>query len=210
MMKYATLATCLLASVACALQLPKHSAATTPTPALAAAGRSRSSVVPWLRGVAPALLAATCALNCVGAPAAAADKRTVGSISASGLVFKDKLIIDAFKDPKVDGVTLYVSDFERPVTERLQKDFFSDPSQSGLACSRRGAIKVTGDLNMSPEGEEVVTEAKSLLFKTLKVRRVVDKETNSLVYVSYSDRLNKGDDANKARFSSSLCSVSMD
>jgi len=42
------------------------------------------------------------------------------------------------------------------------------------------------------------------------VRRVVDKATNTLVYVSYSDRLNKGDDANKARFASSLCTVSMD
>ena len=130
-MKYATLATCLLASVACALQLPKHSAATTPTPALAAAGRSRGSVVPWLRGVAPALLAATCALNCVGAPAAAADKRTVGSISASGLVFKDKLVIDAFPDPKVEGVTRAAA----RITSTRVASRRDDPRRRGPACA---------------------------------------------------------------------------
>ena len=162
------------------------------------------------KALAPALLSAGCLSSTFAPPANAADKRQIASITASGLVFKDKLIVDAFADPKVEGVTLYVSDFERPVTERLQKDFFSDPSQSGLACARRAEVKMAANVDTSPEGEDVVTEAKSLLFKTLKVRRVVDKATNTLVYVSYSDRLNKGADANKARFASSLCTVSMD
>ena len=151
------------------------------------------------------------------------------------MVFKDKLIVDAFADPKVEGVTLYVSDFERPVVERVQKDFFSDPSQSGLACSRRAAPLKVGNVDTSAEGEDVVSEAKSLLFKTLRVKRIVDKEANALVYVSYSTRtrlceksrfygtigapdspvdfctgINKDDDSNKARFASSLCTVSMD
>ena len=143
-------------------------------------------------------------------PANAADKRQIASITASGLVFKDKLIVDAFADPKVEGVTLYVSDFERPVVERVQKDFFSDPSQSGLACSRRAAPLKVGNVDTSAEGEDVVSEAKSLLFKTLRVKRIVDKEANALVYVSYSTRINKDDDSNKARFASSLCTVSMD
>ena len=117
--------------------------------------------------------------------------------------------------------------------ERVQKDFFSDPSQSGLACSRRGAPLKVGNVDTSAEGEDVVSEAKSLLFKTLRVKRIVDKEANALVYVSYSTRtrlcenhdfmarapdslvdfctgINKDDDSNKARFASSLCTVSMD
>ena len=118
--------------------------------------------------------------------------------------------VDAFADPKVEGVTLYVSDFERPVVERVQKDFFSDPSQSGLTCSRRAAPLKVGNVDTSAEGEDVVSEAKSLLFKTLRVKRIVDKEANALVYVSYSTRINKDDDSNKARFASSLCTVSMD
>ena len=160
--------------------------------------------------VAPALLGVGCLSSIAAPPANAADKRQIASITASGLVFKDKLIVDAFADPKVEGVTLYVSDFERPVVERVQKDFFSDPSQSGLACSRRAAPLKVGNVDTSAEGEDVVSEAKSLLFKTLRVKRIVDKEANALVYVSYSTRINKDDDSNKARFASSLCTVSMD
>ena len=162
------------------------------------------------KAVAPALLGVSCFSTTFAPPANAADKRQIASITASGLVFKDKLIVDAFADPKVEGVTLYVSDFERPVVERVQKDFFSDPSQSGLACSRRGAPLKVGNVDTSAEGEDVVSEAKSLLFKTLRVKRIVDKEANALVYVSYSTRINKDDDSNKARFASSLCTVSMD
>ena len=45
-----------------------------------------------------------------------ADSREIGSISTSGLIFKDTLKINAFKDPKVDGVIIYLADFERPLT----------------------------------------------------------------------------------------------
>ena len=44
-----------------------------------------------------------------------ADTREIGSISTSGLIFKDTLKINAFKDPKVDGVIIYLADFERPL-----------------------------------------------------------------------------------------------
>jgi catabolite regulation protein CreA len=47
-----------------------------------------------------------------------------------GLIFKDQIKVNAFEDPKVKGVQLYITDFERPVTERLQKNFFSDPTQA--------------------------------------------------------------------------------
>ena len=116
---------------------------------------------PWRalgKAVAPALLGVGCLSSIAAPPANAADKRQIASITASGLVFKDKLIVDAFADPKVEGVTLYVSDFERPVVERVQKDFFSDPSQSGLACSRRGAPLKVGNVDTSAEGEDVVSE----------------------------------------------------
>ena len=52
----------------------------------------------------------------VGAARAAEGSRTLGKISGSGLVFKDTLVVEAFDDPKVKGVTLYVSNFERPMT----------------------------------------------------------------------------------------------
>ena len=74
---------------------------------------------------------------------------------------------------------------------------------------RAAPLKLT-NVDSSPEGEDVVTESKSLLFKTLRVKRVLDKEANALVYVSFSTRLNKDDDSNKSRFSSSLCTIPLD
>jgi catabolite regulation protein CreA len=109
----------------------------------------------------------------------------------------------------VDGVTIYIADFRRPLAERLQKDFFSDPSQASVACVRTGDVKMRG-IDMSKAGEEVFSEARSLLFKTIRVRRVYDKEANAIIYVSYSTRLTKNDDDNKSRFKSSLCAVPLD
>ena len=60
------------------------------------------------------------------------------------------------------------------------------------------------------EGEEVFTEARSLLFKTLRVRRIYDEQTNTLVYTAFSTRANKNDDENKSRFASSLCAIHVD
>ncbi len=49
--------------------------------------------------------------------------RTIGKISGSGLVFKDTLVVESFDDPKVRGVTLYVSNFERPLTGEIYLHF---------------------------------------------------------------------------------------
>lgn len=94
------------------------------------------------------LAAATLATPMTGA--VAADKRPVGAITGSGILFKDRLVVDAFVDPKIDGVTIYLSDFERPITDRMQKDFFGDPSQAGLTCARRGGkLSVKAELSTS-------------------------------------------------------------
>jgi hypothetical protein len=47
------------------------------------------------------------------APICIADSRQVADIPTSGIIFKDSLKISAFNDPKVEGVTLYLADFER-------------------------------------------------------------------------------------------------
>ena len=38
-----------------------------------------------------------------------------------------------------------------------------------------------------------------------QVRRVYDENTNSLLYISYAERLDKSDDENKSRFKTSMC-----
>lgn len=135
---------------------------------------------------------------------AAESKRIVAEISGSGLVFKDKLKVEAFSDQKVQGVTVYISDFERPLNEKLQKDFFSDPSTAGIACSVLGAPRAPDNL---PEHEQVFSEGKSLIAKTLRVERIFDREANSLVYVAFNTRVDKSQDDNRSRFKSAMCAV---
>ena len=131
-------------------------------------------------------------------------------IAGSGLVFKDTLKITAFDDPKVSGVQLYLSDFQRPVTEKLNGGMFNDPSQGGLTCSHMGKVVVSADANYKLDGEEVFSESRSLLFKSLKVKRVVDEPGQSVIYAVFSQRLDKNDDSNNSRFKSNLCAVHVD
>jgi len=53
--------------------------------------------------------------------AAQASIDQVGEFDASGFIFKDQVEITAYDDPLVSGVTLYVSDFKRSLTDKLAK-----------------------------------------------------------------------------------------
>jgi catabolite regulation protein CreA len=145
-------------------------------------------------------------------PANAAESKVIGSLKGSGLVFKDTLQIERFDDPKVQGVTLYISNFDRPITEKLSGgNFFNDPSYASVACARTGnTVSIADNIAKGPQGEEVFEESRSLLFKTLRVQRVYDEEKKTVVYVSYNTRLDKNDDSNKSRFKSSLCAVNLE
>jgi catabolite regulation protein CreA len=54
---------------------------------------------------------------------------------------------------QVQGVTLYVSNFQRPLTERLSKDFFSDPSYASVACAKTGPVAVADNIARGRGGE---------------------------------------------------------
>lgn len=142
---------------------------------------------------------------------AAEGSRTIGQISGSGLVFKDTLVVEAFDDPKVRGVTLYISNFERPLNERLQKDFFNEPSYASVTCVKTGKqIEIADNIDKSKAGEPVFEEKRSLLFKELRVQRIYDEEKQAIVYVSFNTRLDKNSDTNKSRFKTSISAISLE
>jgi catabolite regulation protein CreA len=158
--------------------------------------------------IGSAMLAASLAFASVQ-PAMAESSKLIGELQGSGLVFKDTLEIERFEDPKVKGVELYISNFQRPLSEKLNKGFFNDPSTAAVACAKTGKVSIADNINKSTSGEEVFKESKSIMFKSLRVQRVYDVDTNTLVYVSFNTRLDKGDDSNKSRFASSLCAVNL-
>ncbi|MGK2945480.1 MAG: CreA family protein [Desulfuromonadales bacterium] len=104
----------------------------------------------------------------------------------------DKIVVDAFDDPKVKGVACHVS---RAQTGGVKGAIgvAEDTSDASIACRQIGPISIVGELK---DGEEVFEEQRSLLFKQLQVIRFFDRERNVLVYVSYSDRMIEGSPKN--------------
>jgi CreA protein len=102
------------------------------------------------------------------------------------------IIIEAIKDPKVEGVTCHVSYFDRGVIDRLQKgNWFEDPSDSSISCRQTGPIKI-GDIDLSEDGEEVFKQGISLIWKKQVVNRIYDKANDTLIYLSHSRQVQDG------------------
>lgn len=119
-----------------------------------------------------------------------AQSEQVGNVDVDWL--GNDIIIEAFADPKVDGVTCHVAYFERGLIDRLQKgDWFEDPSNSSIACRQTGPIRI-GDIDRDDEGESVFSERRSIIWKSLNVRRIFDEGNQTLIYISHARDVQDG------------------
>ena len=111
-------------------------------------------------------------------------------LTSTKLLFPDKVIVHAFDDPKVKGVTCYLSVV---VTGGVKGavGLAEDPNQTSIACRQTGEI-VVGSIERSKEGEVVFSEKQSLFFKHLKVRRIYDEAKKVILYVAFSERILDG------------------
>ena len=130
----------------------------------------------------------------LGCGVAAAGPETIGSVDT---VFKfigpdHKIVVDAYDDPKVAGVTCYVS---RAKTGGVKGalGLAEDKSEASISCQATGPVSFADPIKQQ---EEVFTERTSLLFKRLRVVRMVDSRRNTLVYMTYSDRVIEGSPQN--------------
>jgi len=130
----------------------------------------------------------------LSAAAAAANAETVGSVdTAFKLLGPDhKVIVEVFDDPKVGGVSCYLS---RAKTGGFKGaiGIAEDKAESSVACRQVGPLSFTGKV---PRQEEVFNERASVFFKRVRVVRMVDAKRNALVYLVYSDRLVDGSPKN--------------
>ena len=99
-----------------------------------------------------------------------------------------KIVVDAYDDPKVTGITCYVS---RAKTGGIKGGLglAEDRAEASIACRQTGPITFNGKLDRQ---EEMFNERISLIFKKLRVIRMVDAKRNALVYLTYSDRVIEG------------------
>ena len=103
-----------------------------------------------------------------------------------------KIVVDAHDDPKVGGVTCYVS---RAKTGGIKGGLglAEDKSEAAIECRQIGPIKFKQKFE---QGEDVFRTRRSLFFKKMQIVRGCDVKRNVLVYMVYSDRLIEGSPKN--------------
>ena len=102
------------------------------------------------------------------------------------------IVVEAVTDPGVKGVTCHVTYFDRSIIDRLSKgNWFEDPSNNSIACRQTGPIEI-GRIDLSEEGEEVFREGLSIIWKSLVVNRIYDKENDTLIYLAHSRQVVEG------------------
>jgi CreA protein len=103
-----------------------------------------------------------------------------------------KIVVEVYDDPKVSGVSCYVSRAKAGgISGAL--GLAEEKTEASIACRQVGSISFSGKI---PQQEEVFTERMSILFKKLRIVRMVDTKRNALVYLTYSDRLVDGSPKN--------------
>ena len=103
-----------------------------------------------------------------------------------------QVVVEAFDDPRVKGVACYVSR-ARTAGIKGTLGLAQDTADASVACRQGGGIAFAGPLR---EQEEVFSQSASILFKKVRIVRMVDARRNTLVYLVYSDKLIEGSPQN--------------
>jgi CreA protein len=121
----------------------------------------------------------------LGAAAAhAADPQRIGDVSTTFRMLgrNDRIVVDRYDDPRVDGVSCYVSRAETGGVKG-SLGLATDPSRFSIACRATGKLTVKGDL---PRNEVVFGASANWLFKEVRVSRLYDPDKRVLVYLVWS------------------------
>lgn len=114
----------------------------------------------------------------------------VGSFSND--LLGNEIAIEALHDPEIPNVVCHLAYFDRSFLDRIrQGNWFEDPSNSAVSCQRIGPLVLEG-VDLDHSGEEIFNQRSSLLFKRLALRRVVDLENRTILYVAHSRELVEG------------------
>lgn len=119
---------------------------------------------------------------------------TIGSVDTKFnlLTPDDTISIDVFDDPKVNGVSCYLSRANKGGIKGTL-GLAEETSDASIDCSQVGPISWKEKLK---EGESVFKIRRSVSFKKLQVVRFWDKKRNTLIYLVYSDKLIEGSPQN--------------
>lgn len=147
-----------------------------------------------LAAAAAAAMALAALTTLAGGAAQAATAEKIGTVdTAFQWIGRDHdIIVEAYDDPGVQGVTCYVSR-ARIGGIKGTLGLAEDRAEASIACRQVGPISFPEPLKKQ---EEVFSERMSILFKRLRIVRMVDPARNTLVYLTYSDKLIDGSPQN--------------
>ena len=126
--------------------------------------------------------------------ALAANAETIGSVSTTFKLLSpnDKVLVDVFDDPQVDGVACNLSHAKTGGYSGAL-GFAEDTADAAVACRQVGPITFKDKIDQQ---DEVFNARSSFLFKHVRVVRMVDVKRNTLVYLVYSDKIIEGSPKN--------------
>lgn len=126
-----------------------------------------------------------------GASATAGWSEEIGKVGVDWV--GNDIVIEAIADPDVEGVTCHIAYFERSLIDRLsQGNWFEDPSNASIACRQTGPIVVGRGVDRSEEGEDVFRERRSIILKSLRIKRIFDTDNQTLIYLVHARELTEG------------------
>ena len=131
-----------------------------------------------------------CTAAAVACLSTAAQAEQIGEIGVDWV--GNDIIVEAISDPEVEGVTCHIAYFERGLFDRLSKgNWFEDPSNASIACRQTGPITI-GDIDKDKDGEDVFRQSRSIILKSLRVKRIWDEANQTLIYVAHAAELTDG------------------
>ncbi|MND12057.1 hypothetical protein D3C87_605230 [compost metagenome] len=123
-----------------------------------------------------------------------ANAEIIGSVNTTFKLVgaNDKIIVEAFDDPKIQGVSCYLS---RAKTGGISGSMglAEDSSDAALSCQQVGEIVISDKVE---PGEDVFEKDTSIWFKTMKVVRFIDQKRNVIAYLVYSSKIIDGSPKN--------------
>ncbi len=118
-------------------------------------------------------------------PLAARAQARIGEVDTTFRLVgrNDRVVVDRYDDPRVDGVSCYVSRAESGgVAGSL--GLATDPNRYSIACRATGPVSIHG--GGLPKSEIVFGEKMSPFFKEVRVTRMYDADKRVIVYLVWS------------------------
>jgi CreA protein len=116
----------------------------------------------------------------------AAEPARVGTVDTTFRVLgrNDRILVERYDDPRVAGVSCYVSRAETGGVKG-SLGLAEDPNRFSIACRATGPVTLPDRL---PDDEVVFGASASPFFKEIRVSRLFDRDKRVLVYLVWSTR----------------------